>query len=75
MCHHPERCHGWSVVSCAGPNCGLVAPCARQDCPSCGEHPEILQEAIERRERKIKWVAKEGLDCRLPMLVRVYNAT
>lgn len=60
-------CHGWSCVSCAGPNCGIVAPCARPDCPSCGEHPEILQEATERRARKVLWAA-EGMDVRLPAL-------
>jgi len=64
-CISAGTCHGWSVVSCAG--CGVVAPCARKDCSSCGQHPEILQEARERRTRKEKWVA-DGEDIRLPVL-------
>jgi hypothetical protein len=64
-CPNAGRCHGWSCVCCAA--CGVVAPCAREDCPSCGEHPEILQEATERRTRKVQWVA-EGADIRLPAL-------
>jgi hypothetical protein len=64
-CPKAGRCHGWSVVSCLA--CGVVAPCAREDCPSCGESPEILQEATERRARKERWAAK-GEDIRLPAL-------
>lgn len=53
-CSSAGRCHGWATTSCEG--CGVVAPCARPDCPSCGAHPEILQEARERRDRKRRWV-------------------
>lgn len=56
--NHAE-CHGWSSVWCAG--CGTVAPCARQDCPSCGEHPELLKEAQDRRARKVEWAKTDKL--------------
>lgn len=64
-CIDAGRCHGWACVFCAG--CGVVAPCAREDCPSCGQHPEVLQEATERRVRKVALVG-EGQDIRLPAL-------
>lgn len=64
-CVSSGRCHGWATVGCEG--CGVVAPCTRKDCRSCGKHPEILQEATERRTRKVAWVAK-GEDIRLPVL-------
>lgn len=54
-CASTGRCHGWSAVYCAG--CGTVAPCARVDCSSCGQHPEILREATERRARNAAWSA------------------
>lgn len=43
--HCGDECHGWSAVWCAG--CGSVAPCARNDCPSCHD---VLQETQARRE-------------------------
>ncbi len=42
-----STCHGWSCVFCA--RCGPVAPCALEECPSCGDHPELLREADLRR--------------------------
>jgi hypothetical protein len=48
-CRMADSCHGWSCVFCAA--CGTVVPCARPGCRSCGEHPEILREATERRAR------------------------
>jgi hypothetical protein len=62
-CELADRCHGWSCVSCAA--CGVVAPCARPDCPSCGQQSGTLREASERRARKVRW-ASEGLAVRLP---------
>lgn len=51
----PATCHGWAAVWCM--ICGVIAPCARVDCPSCGQHPEIHAEANERRARKLAWRA------------------
>lgn len=69
-CASAGRCHGWSAVSCAV--CGVVAPCARDDCQSCGEYPETLQEATERRARKVQW-ASQGEDIRLPALPVIHT--
>jgi hypothetical protein len=46
-CQKADSCHGWSCTFCAA--CGTVTPCARPDCESCGEHPEMLEEATRRR--------------------------
>jgi hypothetical protein len=71
-CESTGRCHGWSCVSCAG--CGIIAPCAREDCPSCGQDPEILREATARRAREVA-LAANGEDIRLPALPALPTAT
>ena len=57
-CRNAGRCHGYSVAFCSG--CGVVAPCARADCPSCAEYPETLEEARKWRRLKRRWCESEA---------------